>query len=177
MPGSPAEPEKRSPAGPPKDPDYPPGRAGRARSVYSDGRRPGPVLPCDVLFACVRNAGRSQMAEAFARRHMPGVRAASAGTAPARALDPAVVSAMAEVGIGMEGQAPKKLSGQMLRGSGVFVGMGCTGPECPAAAGARRIDWSIPDPAGRPMAEVRRIRDAVEAGVVELARTVRPDSS
>ena len=145
----------------------------RRRSVYRRARRWCPVNACDVLFACVRNAGRSQMAEAFARRRMPGVRVASAGTAPARALDPAVVSAMAEIGIGMEGQAPKKISERMLLGSGMFVGMGCADARnCPALPGVRRIDWSIPDPAGRPIEEVRRIRDAVEARVAGLAETI-----
>lgn len=121
-----------------------------------------------VLFVCVHNAGRSQMAAAFARsigRERVVVR--SAGSDPAEELNPAVVAAMSEVGIELTGEAPRPLTDEMAREADVVVTMGC-GDACPVYPGKRHVDWELPDPAGRPLDEVRRIRDEIERHVEEL---------
>lgn len=126
--------------------------------------------PKRVLFVCVENAGRSQMAEAFMRRHAPHMRAASAGTMPGRAVNPAVADAMAEVGIDVGGNVPRRLDPGMARGA-VVVGMGCAdGDTCPAVQARAYLDWKIPDPKGKTLGEVRKIRDQIESRVRELIR-------
>ena len=122
-----------------------------------------------VLFVCVENAGRSLMAEAFMRRHAPHVRVASAGTRPAGQPNGTVIQAMKEVGIDISGR-PRALTGEMIRGSSVVVNMGCMDREaCPALFVEGIDDWGIPDPKGRPIQEVRRIRDMIEQRVRVLA--------
>ncbi len=123
-----------------------------------------------VVFICVENAGRSQMAEAFFKRHAPGsLRASSAGTMPAARLNPVVVEAMREVGIELSG-APKALTGEDVLPPAKAVSMGCMGGEsCPAFPAGGVEDWGIPDPKGKPLRDVRIIRDAIERKVVELA--------
>lgn len=132
-----------------------------------------------VLFVCVENAGRSQMAEAFFEAMAPaGKAAASAGTRPGARVDPTVAAAMAEVGIDMSSRAPKALTGDMLRSASRVVGMGCAaGPECPApppgAAAAAAADWGIEDPTGLPIEDVRRIRDEIRRRVAALVGEMR----
>lgn len=129
-----------------------------------------------VLFVCVENAGRSQMAEAFFEAMAPaGTAAASAGTRPGARVDPNVAAAMAEVGIDMSSRAPKALTDDMLRSASRVVGMGCAaGPECPAPpAGAAAADWGIEDPRGLPIEDVRRIRDEIRRRVAALVGEMR----
>jgi arsenate reductase len=123
-----------------------------------------------VLFVCVRNAGRSQMAQAFFERYGPDdVVAESAGTAPAHEISPVVVEAMRESGIDISGRRPKALSLEMQLHADWAVTMGC-GDACPYVASAVEA-WDIPDPAGRPLEDVRAIRDGIEAQVRELLAT------
>jgi len=123
-----------------------------------------------VLFVCNHNAGRSQMAEAFFEAMAPGdIRAESAGSAPARELWPAVVEAMREVGFDLSGRRPKKLTREMQLHADWAVTMGC-GDACPYVP-ATVEDWNVPDPAHRPLEEVRMIRDAIEPRVRELLET------
>ncbi|MET8696505.1 arsenate reductase ArsC [Streptomyces bauhiniae] len=115
-----------------------------------------------VLFVCVHNAGRSQMAAAFLA-HLAGdrVEVRSAGSAPADAVHPAVVDAMAEVGIGLSAQTPKVLTADAVRASDIVITMGC-GDACPVLPGRQYLDWSLDDPAGQGVAAVRPIRDDIE---------------
>lgn len=124
----------------------------------------------EVLFVCVHNAGRSQMAAAFLR-HLAGdrVEVRSAGTAPADAVNPAVVAAMREVGIDLVemGAVPKKLTTESVEVSDYVITMGC-GDECPFFPGKTYLDWALDDPAGRGVDAVRVIRDQIEALVRSL---------
>ncbi|MDG6929403.1 MAG: low molecular weight phosphatase family protein [Nitrososphaerota archaeon] len=124
-----------------------------------------------VLFVCVENAGRSQMAEAFAKRL--GMAVSSAGTAPAAAIDPAVVRAMKEKGVDVSESAPKLLTMEMIDRADLVVTMGCSVEQvCPGPLAARMLkrflDWRLDDPKGRPIEEVRRIRDEIERRVTML---------
>jgi protein-tyrosine-phosphatase len=124
----------------------------------------------EVLFLCVHNAGRSQMAAALLARHAGGrVRVRSAGSDPAEGLNPAVVAAMLEVGVDLaaERRAPRRFSDDDLASCDVVVTMGC-GDECPYVPGKRYLDWELPDPAGRPVEEVRSIRDEIDRRVRAL---------
>jgi arsenate reductase (thioredoxin) len=112
-----------------------------------------------VLFVCVRNAGRSQMAEALFEQAADGRHEArSAGSRPAERVHPEVVEAMAELGIDLSGRVPQGLKQADAEWADVVVTMGC-GDECPFIPGKRYIDWDLDDPAGRPLEEVRGIRD------------------
>ena len=122
-----------------------------------------------VIFACVRNAGRSQMAAAwFNRLADPArARAESAGTAPGERVHPEVVTVMREAGFDLSTNRPALLTDDMARGAALLVTMGC-GDACPHVPGLERRDWPLQDPAGRPPAEVRQIRDQVRELVVAL---------
>jgi protein-tyrosine-phosphatase len=122
----------------------------------------------EILFLCVHNAGRSQMAAGFARRE-GGERVIvhSAGTAPGEELNPAVVAVMAESGIDLADQEPQVLTDAMGRSADVIITMGC-GDSCPVYPGKRYLDWDLPDPAGLSVAEIRPIRDDIERRVVLL---------
>ncbi len=125
-----------------------------------------------VLFVCVQNAGRSQMAAALLERAAgERHRALSAGSSPAERVHPQVVTAMRELGIDLADRKPQKLTPELARAADVVVTMGC-GDACPAVPGARRVDWNLPDPAGQELAAVRAIRDEiarrVDALVAEL---------
>jgi arsenate reductase (thioredoxin) len=121
-----------------------------------------------VLFVCLHNAGRSQMSQALFEREAGGRHhAASAGTTPAERVHPEVVEAMQEVGIDLDGRRPKRLSDELAREADVIVTMGC-GDECPYIPGKRYLDWDLPDPKGRPLDEVRELRDDIERRVTEL---------
>jgi len=122
-----------------------------------------------VLFVCVHNSGRSQMAEDFFNNMAEGkAKAYSAGTQPAEGVNPVVVEAMQEVGIDISGNKPKLLTMDMLEQADVVVTMGC-GVEgvCPATF-VETEEWELEDPKGKPLPEVRRIRDEIRAKVVEL---------
>jgi arsenate reductase (thioredoxin) len=122
-----------------------------------------------VLFACVRNAGRSQMAAAlFNRRSDPSkARALSAGTAPDSRVHPEVVAVMSEIGIDLAGCVPQHLTVELAAGAQWLITMGC-GDLCPFVPGARLEDWPLADPGGRPLSEVRTIRDAIATRVDAL---------
>ena len=121
-----------------------------------------------VLFLCVHNAGRSQMgAGILSRRAGDRVIVHSAGSDPAGTLNPAVVAALAEWDIDISEEQPKRLTDDMARGADVIVTMGC-GDACPVYPGKRYVDWELPDPAGRPIEEVRAIRDEIAARVDAL---------
>ena len=121
-----------------------------------------------ILFLCVHNAGRSQMAAGFARRAGAGrVEVFSGGSEPAGAVNPAAVEVMAEVGIDIAGFVPQKFTDDLLARVDVVVTMGC-GDTCPFVPGKRYVDWPLDDPKGRPVDEVRRIRDEIRALVDDL---------
>jgi len=124
----------------------------------------------EVLFVCIHNAGRSQMAAALLAHHTGDrVVVRSAGTAPADTINPVVVDAMAEIGIDLDatGAAPKKLTDAAVEASDVVITMGC-GDECPFYPGKRYLDWAVDDPAGKDLAEVRKIRDDIDGRVRSL---------
>jgi arsenate reductase (thioredoxin) len=121
-----------------------------------------------VLFVCLQNAGRSQMSEALFERAAEGRHSgASAGTRPAERVHPEVVEAMRELDIDIAGRRPKGLDRELAAQADVVVTMGC-GDECPYIPGARYIDWDLQDPAGRPLDQVRTIRDDIARRVEEL---------
>lgn len=125
-----------------------------------------------VLFVCVHNAGRSQMAAALLERHGIGrVRVLSAGSQPTDRLNPAVVEAMTEIGIDLEGRRPQLLADSQVREADVVVTMGC-GDACPVYPGKRYEDWSLEDPAGRTVEEVRQIRDEIDSRVQTLLEQI-----
>jgi arsenate reductase len=122
-----------------------------------------------VIFACVHNAGRSQMAAAFFNQlaDPTRARALSAGTQPATAIHPEVVAAMREVGLDLRDATPRMLTDTLAHTAELLVTMGC-GETCPVIPGLRRIDWTFPDPKGQPLQEVRTIRDAIRHAVEHL---------
>jgi arsenate reductase len=122
-----------------------------------------------VIFACVHNAGRSQMAAAwFNALADPGkARAISAGTQPGERVHPVVVEAMQDVAIDVASNRPQRLTAELAKGATLLVTMGC-GDECPFVPGLVTDDWPLPDPKGRPLDEVRAIRDDIRRRVAEL---------
>ena len=122
-----------------------------------------------VIFACVHNAGRSQMAAAFFNRLAdPGhARALSAGTQPAEHVHPEVVAVMREVSIDLSEARPTRLTDELAAGAQLLVTMGC-GESCPVVPGLRRQDWNLPDPKGQPIERVGAIRDEIRRRVEEL---------
>jgi arsenate reductase (thioredoxin) len=128
----------------------------------------------EVLFVCVHNAGRSQMAAALLERKAEGrVRVISAGSEPADQLNPAVVEAMEEVGIDISAERPKKLEDGMVRTSDVVITMGC-GDACPIYPGKRYEDWELEDPSGKDLETVREIRDEITARIETLVAELSP---
>lgn len=130
-----------------------------------------------VLFVCVHNAGRSQMAEAFARR--AGLDASSAGTVPAGEVNPVVVEAMREKGMDISGREPKLLTAEMIERASLVVTMGCSVEQaCPkpmlAQMQKKLVDWDLEDPKGKPVEKVREIRDEIEKRVQALGRQTEP---
>jgi protein-tyrosine-phosphatase len=122
----------------------------------------------EVLFVCVHNAGRSQMAAALLDHHAQGrVQVRSAGSEPADRINPVVVEAMAELGLDVSKEFPKPLSSEGVKAADVVITMGC-GDACPIFPGKRYEDWELADPAGKGLAEVRRIRDDIAARVRRL---------
>ena len=130
--------------------------------------------PPRVLFVCVHNAGRSQMAAAWLAQLAPGViEVRSAGSMPADRVNPAVVAAMAEVGVDIAAELPKILTTDAVRTSDVVVTMGC-GDACPVFPGKRYEDWSLEDPAGQGVEAVRPIRDEIRSRVEHLIASLLP---
>jgi protein-tyrosine-phosphatase len=122
----------------------------------------------DVLFVCVHNAGRSQMAAALLDHHARGgVVVRSAGSAPAETINPAVVQVMDELGIDLSKELPKPLTTEAVQASDVVITMGC-GDACPIFPGKRYLDWELQDPAGQDVDTVRRIRDDIDGRVRAL---------
>lgn len=122
----------------------------------------------EVLFVCVHNAGRSQMAAALLDHHAHGrVHVRSAGSEPADQLNPAVVQAMAEIGLDVSAEFPKPLTNEVARAADVLITMGC-GDACPVYPGKRYLDWDLTDPAGLPLEAVRPIRDDIDRRVRDL---------
>jgi protein-tyrosine-phosphatase len=128
----------------------------------------------EILFVCVHNAGRSQMAAALAER-IGGdrIHVRSAGTDPAEDINPAVVEVMAEVGLDLSGRHPKPLEDATVREATVVVTMGC-GDACPVYPGTRYEDWDLADPSGKTVEEVREIRDEIEKRVRDLIASLAP---
>ncbi|MBL9039764.1 MAG: arsenate reductase ArsC [Archangium sp.] len=124
-----------------------------------------------VIFACVHNAGRSQMAAAFfnAAARPDAARAVSAGTQPGTRVHPEVVEVMGELGVDLSSATPQRLTDDLARGASLLVTMGC-GEACPYVPGLRRDDWPLDDPKGKPLDEVRRIRDDIRRRVEDLTR-------
>ncbi|MGW5659972.1 arsenate reductase ArsC [Streptomyces sp. NPDC003758] len=137
---------------------------------------PSPAERPSVLFVCIHNAGRSQMAAAFLT-HLAGdrIEVRSAGSAPADTVNPAVVEAMAELGIDISAEVPKVLTVEAVQASDVVITMGC-GDTCPFFPGKRYLDWELPDPAGQGVAAVRPIRDEIEKRIRGLVDEIAPAS-
>jgi arsenate reductase len=127
-----------------------------------------------ILFVCVENAGRSQMAEGFFRKYAPkGYEPVSAGTKPTPEINPIAVEAMKEIGIDLTKQKPKILTNEMINDSILSVNMGCMDKtECPALFMNNSVDWNIEDPKGRSLDQVRKIRDNIEQKVREICKTL-----
>ena len=130
-----------------------------------------------VLFVCVHNAGRSQMAAAYLA-HLAGdaIEVRSAGSAPAESINPVAVAAMAELGIDISAALPARLTTEAVAASDVVITMGC-GDACPYVPGRRYEDWVLDDPAGQGLEQVRPIRDDIRARVEELIAELLPDGS
>ena len=130
----------------------------------------------EVLFVCVHNAGRSQMAAALLDRHAEGkVHVRSAGSDPADQLNPAVVAALAEVGLDVSREFPKPMTDEVVKAADVVITMGC-GDACPIYPGKRYEDWALEDLAGKDIDTVRRIRDEIEERVKALVAELAPSA-
>ena len=128
----------------------------------------------EVLFVCVHNAGRSQMAAALLDHHAKGrVHVRSAGSDPADQINPAVLAAMAELGIDLAKEFPKPLTDEVVQAADAVVTMGC-GDACPIYPGKRYLDWELDDPAGKPVEQVRAIRDDIDRRVQSLLAELVP---
>ena len=138
----------------------------------ADERAPEDVP--EVLFVCVHNAGRSQMAAGLMDKLAEGrVRVRSAGSEPGEDVNPAVIEAMAEVGVDLSREFPKPLSDESVRAADAVITMGC-GDACPIYPGKRYSDWGLEDPAGKDLETVRRIRDRIEQRVRALLDEIAP---
>ncbi|NWG10040.1 MAG: arsenate reductase ArsC [Nitrososphaerales archaeon] len=128
-----------------------------------------------VLFVCVENSARSQMAEGFAKHYGKGrIEAYSAGTKVAREINPIVVKVMAEKGIDISNQKPKPLDQKMVEQADVIITMGCSADEvCPAPMLKKVIDWGIEGPKGKPIEKVREIRDSIERKLIDLLDSLK----
>ena len=129
----------------------------------------------EVLFVCVHNAGRSQMAAAILDHHAHGrVQVRSAGSAPADEINPAVRAAMDEIGLDLSKEFPKKLTDDAVQAADVVITMGC-GDACPVYPGKRYLTWELPDPAGKGVDAVRPIRDEIDRRVRDLVQHLVPE--
>jgi protein-tyrosine-phosphatase len=128
----------------------------------------------EVLFVCVHNAGRSQMAAGLVKLRSDGkIGVRSAGSAPGEEINPAVVESMGEIGVDLTEEFPKPLTDEFVKGADVVITMGC-GDACPIYPGRRYEDWDLDDPAGRDLESVRRIRDEIDARVQKLVAELLP---
>jgi protein-tyrosine-phosphatase len=126
----------------------------------------------EVLFVCVQNAGRSQMAAGLVKLRSDGrMHVRSAGSDPAETINPAVVEAMAELGVDLNEEFPKPLTDEVVRAADAVITMGC-GDACPIYPGKRYEDWTVDDPAGEDLETVRRIRDDIDGRVQKLVAEV-----
>src|ERR1700727_4045136 len=143
----------------------PPGPAVRRAAAHKSHRD----TMLKVIFACVHNAGRSQMAAAFFNQLADRTKAeaVSAGTEPGLRVHPEVLAVMQEIGIDLSAATPQKLTQELTNDAGLLITMGC-GDKCPYVPGLRRDDWPLPDPKGRPMDEVRAARDDIRSRVSPL---------
>jgi len=132
-----------------------------------------------ILFVCVENAGRSQMAEEFFKKYLPtGFQSISAGTKPAVRVNPIVIQVMKEVGIDIENNSPQNISQQMIDESEITINMGCMDKEsCPALFLKDVEDWQIRDPKGKPIEQVREIRDQIEQKVKDFIISITTGES
>jgi arsenate reductase len=131
----------------------------------------------EVLFVCVHNAGRSQMAAGLVKLHSQGrVQVRSAGSAPAEEINPAAVQAMSELGVDLSEEFPKPLTNDAVSAADVVITMGC-GDACPIYPGKRYEDWELEDPDGKDLATVRRIRDEIDQRVQQLLGELLPAES
>jgi arsenate reductase len=132
--------------------------------------------PPEVLFVCVHNAGRSQMAAGLLKLRSGGrIQVRSAGSAPAEEINPNAIAALAELGIDMAEEFPKPLTDEAVRAADVVITMGC-GDACPIYPGKRYEDWQLDDPAGQPLEQVRLIRDQIDQRVRVLIGELLPES-
>lgn len=130
-----------------------------------------------VLFVCVHNAGRSQMAAALTEMHGQGlIEVRSAGSEPAEQVNPRAIEAMAELGVDITARQPKVLSNEAVRESDVVITMGC-GDACPVYPGKRYLDWELDDPAGQDLEAVRQIRNEINRRVLDLVQGLLGDGS
>ncbi|HSH62046.1 MAG TPA: arsenate reductase ArsC [Acidimicrobiales bacterium] len=130
----------------------------------------------EVLFVCVHNAGRSQMAAALLDHHAQGrVQVRSAGSAPAADINPVVVAVMRDWGIDLSKEFPKPLTDEVVRAADVVITMGC-GDACPVYPGKRYLDWELDDPAGKSAEEVAPVRDEIDRRVRQLLSELVPES-
>jgi arsenate reductase len=132
-----------------------------------------------VLFVCVENAGRSQMTEAFARKYGGGkVEALSAGTMPAKEVNPVVIQVMQEIGIDLTANRPKAITRQMVQDADMILVMGCSAEGfCPAPLLSKVVDWQIEDPKDKPIEKVREIRDELDSRIRELINEINNSMS
>jgi len=138
-----------------------------------DGRASPAVS--NVLFVCIRNAARSQMAQAlFERAVGDGHQARSAGSQPAEQVQSEVIAAMRELGVDLAGRSPRRLEGEDMAWADLVVTMGC-GDECPYVPGKRYVDWELDDPAGQPIERVRELRDEIDRRVAALVGSLDRD--
>jgi arsenate reductase (thioredoxin) len=145
----------------------------RLRAVAQAGGQIVKDVP-EVLFVCVHNAGRSQMAAALLDHHAEGkVHVRSAGSTPADEINPSVVAAMEEIGLDLSKEYPKPLTTEVVEAADVVVTMGC-GDACPIFPGKRYLDWELTDPSGKSVDEVRPIRDEIDARVRALLAELVP---
>jgi len=142
---------------------------------FSFGKKSSDDTKKTVLFVCVQNAGRSQMAEGFFRKYAQEDYApVSAGTVPISQINPIAVEVMKEVGIDIRSQKPKDLTEDMMRNSTIIVNMGCMDDKyCPALFLPKVIDWGIEDPKDKPIEKVREIRDEIEKRVLEIIESTK----
>ena len=134
--------------------------------------------PKNILFVCVENAGRSQMAEAFFKKYAKNqFHVISAGTSPSSHLNPVVVSVMNELGIDLKNQKPQLLSSSMIKNSNKTVNMGCMDKEsCPSLFVKDVDDWNIEDPKGKSIDDVRKIRDQIKNDILNLLNSIESDT-
>jgi len=142
--------------------------------IYRE-KKTEPIAMKTVLFICIHNAGRSQMAEVLFNQAAPAnTHAVSAGTQPADRINPVVIRAMQEAGLDLTGQKPKLLTQEMVDGADKIIAMGCgNDPACPVVF-VPAEDWELEDPAGQPLEAVRRIRDDIQTRVNRLLKELEP---